>query len=183
MLVNAGLSDFETKYFESAHSKLLLKHVTESYHNSLISKKELADRVAITFEDITEWYVPNQSSFQCEMFFDGRIRLTYLNIAPVDGLVGLSKGPNPDPNKPVVPADFVETNFNTLGLCTTPIAGDINGDGVKDLTDVTSLYNFLNGIVAVAPIKGDVNKDTLINTADVDMLIGHLVNQSPAALP
>ena len=47
MLVNAGLSDFETKYFESAHSKLLLKHVTESYHNSLISKKELVDIIYI----------------------------------------------------------------------------------------------------------------------------------------
>lgn len=141
-----------------------------------ISKLELPDRLVITYQNVAEFTVANQNSFQCEMFYDGRIRLTYLNVAAVDGLVGLSAGTG-------VPVGFVETNFNLLGSCDAPIAGDVNGDGVKDLADVTSLYNFLKGIVAVPPINGDVNKDSVIDSADASMLVNHLVDQNPAVLP
>lgn len=47
MLVKAGLSDFETMYFTTPHSKLLLKNLTDSYHVSLITKKELIDIIYI----------------------------------------------------------------------------------------------------------------------------------------
>jgi hypothetical protein len=57
-----------------------------------ISKKELPDRLVITYQNVSELEVTNQNSFQCEMFYDGRIRMTWLNIAAVDGLVGLSAG-------------------------------------------------------------------------------------------
>jgi hypothetical protein len=74
-------------------------------------------------------------------------------------------------------------NFSAQPLCSAPVPGDVNGDGVKDLADVTSLYNFLNGIVAVPPINGDVNKDGNVTLADAAMLVAHLVDNNPPVLP
>ena len=59
-----------------------------------ISWKQLEDRVAVTYDGVThvtgEFSVaPN--TFQTEMFFDGRIRITYLKVNKTAGLVGLSR--------------------------------------------------------------------------------------------
>ena len=54
--------------------------------------KQLADRVAVTFQNVPEYSTSNANSFQIEMFFDGRIRITCLGIAATDGLIGLSPG-------------------------------------------------------------------------------------------
>lgn len=57
-----------------------------------VSWKQLADRVAITFEHVPEYYAYNDNNFQFELFYDGVIRLSYLQVDAVDGLAGLSKG-------------------------------------------------------------------------------------------
>ncbi|MCX6875854.1 MAG: hypothetical protein NTW21_18895, partial [Verrucomicrobia bacterium] len=95
-----------------------------------VTWKQLADRVAVTFQGVPEYYKSNSNNFQIEMFFDGRIRITCLAIAATDGLIGLSGGRG-------VPAGFVESDFSaylstTLGLAISPnpiTEGDASATG------------------------------------------------------
>ncbi len=75
-----------------------------------ISWKQMPDRAVITFERVSEYDVLNSNSFQIEMFFDGRIRLTYLEIDSIGGLVGVSDGNG-------LPGDFVNSDFSTYSWC------------------------------------------------------------------
>lgn len=79
-------------------------------YGGTISWKQLPDRVAVTYDGVYSlWpYAPN--SFQIEMYFDGRIEITYLAIASESNLVGLSAGTG-------VPSDFVMSNFNDSSVC------------------------------------------------------------------
>ncbi|MBX7210869.1 MAG: M36 family metallopeptidase [Verrucomicrobiaceae bacterium] len=71
-----------------------------------VSWRQLADRVAVTFQGVPEYNTTNSNDFQIELFFDGRIRISCLAISAVDGLIGLSQGTG-------TPANFVMSNFNT----------------------------------------------------------------------
>ncbi len=76
-----------------------------------VSWRQLADRVAVTWENVPETLEDNTSnSFQIELFFDGRIRITYLGIDASEGLVGLSRGGG-------VPADFIESHLRAYPPC------------------------------------------------------------------
>ena len=79
-----------------------------------ISWKQLDDRVAVTFDRVPDIESSTRTnSFQIELFFDGRIRLTYLTIRVSDGLAGLSAGLG-------LPAGFVESELTSYGLCLPP---------------------------------------------------------------
>ena len=83
-----------------------------------ISYRVLADRIAVTWQNVKEFSTTNLNNAQIELFFNGTIRLTPLAITATDGLIGLSNGAG-------VPVDFVETNFSTLpgtALGFTPFA-------------------------------------------------------------
>jgi hypothetical protein len=72
--------------------------------------KQLADRVAVTFQGVPEFGSSANNSFQVEMFFDGTIRMTHLAVAANDALVGISRGTG-------LPIDFVESNLDLYGPC------------------------------------------------------------------
>jgi predicted outer membrane repeat protein len=89
-----------------------------------ISWKQLADRVAVTFQslqDRQDLYEPatGSNNFQIELFFDGRIRITLLGVTAKDGIIGLSRGEG-------VSAAFVESDFSNCplenGVALTPIS-------------------------------------------------------------
>lgn len=74
-----------------------------------ISWQQTDDRVAVSYVDVPRFSVGDRNSFQVEMFFDGRIRLTYLQIdavAAANVVVGLSRGLG-------TPADFAASNFTS----------------------------------------------------------------------
>jgi hypothetical protein len=75
-----------------------------------VSVRQLADRVAVTWEGIAEFGTANQNSFQIELFFDGSLRITYLAIAARDGLAGLSRGTG-------MPQDFNESDLGGAAQC------------------------------------------------------------------
>jgi hypothetical protein len=75
-----------------------------------VSRKQLTDRVAVTWQNVPEYSTTNQNSFQIELFFDGRIRMTYLAIASTDSIAGLSEGLGLSPF-------FVETNVSGAPQC------------------------------------------------------------------
>lgn len=89
---------------------------------------KLDDRVAVTYLGMGEYMRYNQSTFQVEWFFDGRIRFTYLRLDAPDGLVGLSRGGG-------VPEGFGESDFTGYPGCgpmldlALPLSAN-EGDGV-----------------------------------------------------
>jgi len=62
-----------------------------------VTWQQLEDRIAVTYEDVTQAGVTNSSTCQIEMFFDGDIRLTFLDVEASPSIVGLSVGYMPDP--------------------------------------------------------------------------------------
>jgi alpha-tubulin suppressor-like RCC1 family protein len=79
-------------------------------HGGKVSWKQLPDRVAVTFQEVPKNYSGKPNSFQIEMFFDGVLRVTHLEIAIRDGLVGLSRGGG-------LPPEFAESNLNDYPAC------------------------------------------------------------------
>jgi uncharacterized repeat protein (TIGR01451 family) len=75
-----------------------------------VSWRQWPDRVAITFQDVPEYSQTNRNSFQMEMFFDGALRVTWLEIAATKGIVGLSRGEG-------LSAGFVESDLSTTLRC------------------------------------------------------------------
>ena len=75
-----------------------------------VSWKQLADRAVVTWSGVTEHNSSNSNTFQIEMYFDGKIVISYLSVAAADGIAGLSEGEGLDP-------DFYETDLSDMGPC------------------------------------------------------------------
>ena len=114
-----------------------------------VTWKQLADRVAVTFQNVPEFSTTNANSFQIEMFFDGRIRITCLAIAATDGLIGLSRGLG-------LPADFVESDFSTYPAFII----QLNGPGTVTEGDAP-----VTGTVTALAAPAD---DVVVNLASSD---------------
>ncbi|HUU82859.1 MAG TPA: S8 family serine peptidase [Phycisphaerae bacterium] len=86
-----------------------------------VSWKQLADRVAVTWNGVTEHNSGNSNTFQIELYFDGRITISYLSVVAADGVAGLSEGQGIDP-------DFLETDLTNLGACgpQPPVANSVS---------------------------------------------------------
>jgi hypothetical protein len=73
------------------------------------SWKQLSDRAAMTWLNCPVAGTAGTDTFQIELFYDGRIRLTYLGLASTGGIAGLSSG--------VMSPDFAESDLTALGGC------------------------------------------------------------------
>ena len=117
----------------------------------LISWKQLGDRAVVSYENVPEYGLDNWNSFQVEMFFDGTIRLTYLEMGAYYGLVGLSAGGG-------VPEDFVVSDLTAYPYGVP----DADGDGLPDF------WEYLHGLDPDDPTgengpDGDPEGDGLTN--------------------
>ena len=74
-------------------------------NEGIVTAKQLGNRVAITWEQVPEFSNTSPNTFQIEMFYDGRIRLSWLEIGSWNNIVGLSNGLGLSP-------DFKETDFS-----------------------------------------------------------------------
>lgn len=85
-----------------------------------VSWKQLPDRVAVTWENISEFFGANQNTFQIVMYFDGRIQIAWGAMDAIDGISGLSSGNGVDP-------DFVASDFALFAPCgpQPPFADDV----------------------------------------------------------
>ena len=101
-----------------------------------VSWKQLADRAAVTWEDVPEYNAGNANTFQVEMFFDGRVRVSYRAIAAADGIAGLSEGNGVDP-------EFFESDLSSMGDCVPP--GDCDDDGDVDEDDYAVFTDCFSG--------------------------------------
>lgn len=81
-----------------------------------VRAQQFSDRAVVTFQNVPEYGVSNQNSFQIEMFFDGTITITFLGVAATDGIVGISEGNG-------LPSDFMESDMSN---------SDSDGDGLRN---------------------------------------------------
>ncbi len=93
-------------HFDTRRISLLFNDLNPS-GGGLVSRKQLSDRVVVTWEDVPEYSGSSSNTFQVEMFFDGRIQLSWLTIETENGIVGLSDGLG-------MPEDFEEVDFSEL---------------------------------------------------------------------
>ena len=101
----------DTGYTESLATHFSFPRIAALFDDLLpttgqVTWKQTADRVAVTWQGVSEYSPTDANSFQIEMFFDGRIRITCLGIAAADGLIGLSQGLG-------TPADYMASDFST----------------------------------------------------------------------
>lgn len=92
-----------------------------------VSWRQWPDRLAVTYQNVREFSQANANTFQVEMFFDGRLRITYLTIDASAGVVGLSRGEGQPPG-------FNASNFATYPSAVTspwgrPVVGAVAVDG------------------------------------------------------
>jgi len=81
----------------------------------LVRYKELEDRAVVTWEDVPEYATNNSNSFQVEMFYAGQIRISWLTVSSLGGLVGISDGTGTG-------ADFSPSEISNYPQC--PLAVD-----------------------------------------------------------
>ncbi|MCE5199835.1 MAG: hypothetical protein ABFD54_07410 [Armatimonadota bacterium] len=75
-----------------------------------VSWKQLADRVAVTYLNVPYYGTTTQNTFQIEMFFDGKIALSYLGIQYSSAITGLSAGTG-------TPTNFITSDFSAYPQC------------------------------------------------------------------
>jgi subtilisin family serine protease len=75
-----------------------------------VSYKQLDDRIVVTYLHVPEYNTTDSNTFQVEMYFDGRITISYLQLDATDGLAGLSQGDGLSP-------DFLPTDLSAMGAC------------------------------------------------------------------
>ncbi|MHC4727152.1 MAG: carboxypeptidase-like regulatory domain-containing protein, partial [Planctomycetota bacterium] len=109
-------SESLSKHFDTKRISVLFEDLNPS-GGGVISWKELGDRAVVTWENVPEYGSSNSNTFQIEMFFDGRIQLSWLVVEAVNGIVGLSDGFG-------VPVDFEETDISDRYPLVPPVLMD-----------------------------------------------------------
>ncbi|MCL4788922.1 MAG: M36 family metallopeptidase, partial [Verrucomicrobia bacterium] len=127
---------------------------------SRISWQQLPDRFVVTWDKVRSAGVNLTNRFQAELFFDGVIRLTYLDVQTSLAIVGLSSGGG-------LPAGFVEADFSGLSDCnllpitvTLPAAAT-EGDGVLRGAGMVSVPAGRNSDTTVTLFSSDTTELTV----------------------
>jgi len=102
--IDQDFSQTLTEHFEVLRISGLYTDLT-AVNEGLVTAKQLPNRVAITWQAVPEFSNTSSNTFQIEMFFDGRIRLSWLEVGSRQNVVGLSNGLG-------LPPDFEETDFS-----------------------------------------------------------------------
>jgi hypothetical protein len=166
----------DTHYFEQLAEHFALPRISALFDDlnpsagGTISYKLLADKAVVTYQNVPEFSQTTTNSFQIEMFYYGRIKITFLNIAAVDGLTGLSDGQG-------MPTYYNESDLSSYGQCMPiVIAEDFDGDGDVDILDLHIFAeNWLRND-CVAPDrceKTDLNHDGSVNLVDFTTFANH----------
>lgn len=85
-----------------------------------VSWEQFTDRVVVTFDSVRERGTSDEITGQIEIFFDGRIAMSWIESAGIDCIIGLSAGVGVDP-------DFFPSDLSSYGSCgpRPPFAGSV----------------------------------------------------------
>ena len=120
---------------------------------------QLNDRALVTWKKVPVFLGSRSNSFQIEMFFNGVIRITYLEISTDHGIAGLSKGKGQS-------ADFAESDLSSHAVC---MCGDADHSGTVELRDAILMLRFMAEAeeMPVYYYGSDVNGDGKTGMAEV----------------
>jgi len=104
-----GHSESLETHFDQPRVSGLFDDLDPSFGGAVVFE-QFADRAVATWWGVPEYKKTNANTFQIELFFDGRIALSYLAIDAEDGLAGLSEGEGLSP-------DFVGSDLSVAGPC------------------------------------------------------------------
>ncbi len=147
----AGASDYDetlAEHFGLPRVALLYDDFHPGQGSASIRHQQFADRFVVTYQNVSEYNAANVNNFQAELYFDGRIVVTYLAVAATDGLAGLSQGTG-------LPSGFVESDLSAYSSCSCP---DADFDGICDAVD--------NCPQVANPLQENPDGDTLGNACD-----------------
>ncbi len=116
---------------------------------------------ADTRQDIPKSSRSNSNGFQIEMFFNGVIRVTYLNISATDGIAGLSRGDS-------ISSVFTGSDLSAYGYCKFLLL-DVpeivtERDGVLAGQGAVSLTNPPDSLFIVSLVSDDTSEITVPDT-------------------
>lgn len=97
-----------------------------------VSWKQLADRVAVTYENVPRYDQTGGNSFQIELFFDGTLRITYVTVSPGDALAGVSEGLGE-------PLDFMGSDFTAYPTCSASAGRVLLDAPIYTCTDIVTV--------------------------------------------
>jgi len=75
-----------------------------------VSWEQMGDRIVVTYDQVSERNSDSEISGQIEIFFDGRVAMTWLESSGIDCIAGLSAGTGIDP-------DFFESDLSAYNSC------------------------------------------------------------------
>ncbi|MBI5387028.1 MAG: M36 family metallopeptidase [Verrucomicrobia bacterium] len=101
-----------TRHFDTPRVSALMTPLSTNA-GSRISWQQLSDRCVASWEWVRDEDTVRSNKFQVELFFDGVIRLTFLNVQNTTGATGLSAGGG-------TPPGFIEADFSEVIDCATP---------------------------------------------------------------
>lgn len=159
------LSGSDTDYTESLADHFDLPRISALFDDlnpssaGTVYRQQLADRMVVSYDRVTEYSGSNQNTFQIELHFDGTIIISWERIDSNDAIVGISEGDGLSP-------DFFESDLSSYPAPST-CAPDFNGDGNLDFFDVSA---FIAAFNASDP-STDLNGDGILNFFDVSTFV------------
>ena len=163
----AGSTDYTesiSEHFEIPGVSMLWDDLNPANGGTIRYATSFVDRVVVTFNDVPEYSDTGSNTFQCELFFDGVIRLSWLGVDSNDNIVGLSAGGG-------TPQGFEENDLSTSDDCGDPtVPGDVNGDGIVNVSDILAVMD------AWGPCDGcsaDLNNDGIVDVVDLLEVVGN----------
>lgn len=141
-------------------SKPRICMLSGDYTQGEMSYKQRADRVVITFRNVFVNYVGFGNNMQAELFYDGRITLSYLDQTHAGGMFGLSRGTG-------VPTFFMESDYAAYpedDLADVAVTGAVM---IPDPPIVGSPFTILLSVTNYGP---DTARDVIVtNTLPPDV--------------
>jgi hypothetical protein len=165
---SVSFSRGSTQYEETLDEHFAIPRVSALFHDlnpaagGRVSWQDLSDRVVVSFENVPEWGTSNFNSFQYEFFTTGRIRITWLGMTTLNGIVGLSQGDGLQP-------DYRPSDFSLASACTPdPTPGPCNsGDADGNLfVNAEDYQTARDAFGEIDPAIGDADCDGFVNTND-----------------
>jgi len=140
-------SESLTDHFEQPRISALFDDLNPP-SGGTISYRQLADRVAVTYQNVPEYSNTGANTFQVEMHFNGVITISYLSLTCGDAIAGLSEGLGTSP-------DYVPSDLSEMGSCV--LTGDLDCDGDVDFDDINPFVLALSGEAAYYAAYPDCN--------------------------